>query len=827
MAKKAAAKHAKKKAGTPAGRMGKAVEKSAQHPLRVVLLDSHAILHRAYHAIPDFTKSNGEPTGAIYGLILTLLKIVETLKPDYIVATRDLPGKTLRHVEYAGYKATRAKIDEELIVQLKQAPLVFEAFGIPVYCKEGYEADDMLGTIVAQTSAHKGVETIIATGDSDTLQLVKPHVKVFMLRTGIADTVIYDEEGVRLKYGFGPEHVIDYKGIVGDTSDNIPGVPGVGATSAQKLISAYGDLAQIYKEIHASGVEAVAQKTGVRLQYIKKVAEHEAQAIFSKKLATIHHDVPIEFELPKQEYRLEDYASTIGPFLDAFEFRSLKERLKAKLADITDVEKTMVTAGKEVDPAALEETSVALWLLRSEISTPDLPDILTFANTEDFDRAREKIFTMLRETGRLSEVWESIEKPLIPIIHRMHKDGIAVDVKYLAALSKEYTAELAKIAARIYGHAGHEFNINSPKQLGDVLYDELKIGTGKQKKTATGARTTREDELSKMADLHPIIADVLAYRELQKLLSTYIDKIPSLVEKDGRLHAQFLQAGAATGRMASQNPNLQNIPVRTEHGKRIRESFVAADGFMLAAIDYSQIELRIAAGLSGDEKLIGIFQRGEDVHAATASQVFGVAPEAVDREMRRRAKVINFGILYGMGVNALRANLDEGAPADASVSREEAAHFLDQYFKNFSGLAAYIEESKASAAKNGYTETVFGRRRYFPGFKSSLPNLRAQAERMAVNAPIQGTQADIIKRAMIEADELVEKKNWRSRVRLLLQVHDELVYEVDAKTAEEIAHTLRRTMEGAISPELLSGVPIVAEVSIGANWGAVKKVPRL
>lgn len=801
--------------------MGEVVEKSSTQMSRVVLLDSHALLHRAYHAIPDFSSSKGEPTGALYGLILTLLKIRETLKPDYIIATRDLPGKTVRHADFAEYKATRVEIDAELIAQLKIAPRIFEAFGIPVYSKEGYEADDMLGTIVHQTSGRKDLETIIATGDSDTLQLVRPRVQVFMLRTGISDTVLYDEASVREKYGFGPEYVIDYKGIVGDTSDNIPGVRGVGDTSARKLVTTYGDLSHIYAALKKKGVDAVAEETGVRKQYVKLVAEHEDDAVFSKKLATIHHDVPIGFELPAKRYDMAEHGATIAPLLDEFEFRALKERLKDVLNIETQEDAVLDAAGAEVPEEKIRETALALWLLRSELANPDLQDILDFANAKDFESAHEKIFAQLRETGRLYEVYESIEKPLMAIVAKMHDVGIGVDTKYLKDLSKEYTKGLAALAGRIYAHAGHEFNINSPKQLGDVLYDELKIGAGgKLKKTSTGARTTREEELSKLADAHPIIGDILAYRELQKLLSTYIDKIPDLVSKDGRLHAYFLQAGAATGRMASEGPNLQNIPIRTEHGRRIRNAFVAEKGYALAAIDYSQIELRIAAGLSGDTKLIEVFQKGGDVHAAVAAQVFGVSEDAVDREMRRRAKIINFGILYGMGVNALRANLGAG------VSRDEAQKFLDDYFKNFSGIAMYMENTKKEAAKKGYTETLFGRRRYFSGFQSSLPGLRAQAERMAINAPIQGTQADIIKRAMVEADTLITKNGWEKKARLLLQVHDELVYEVDEKDAEHIARTLRDVMESVVDTALLGGVPILAEVSLGRDWGNVKKIPR-
>lgn len=808
---KTATKKAKPKS---VGKMGAELPK--EKPQRLVVLDSHAILHRAYHALPDFSSSKGEPTGALYGLILMVLKIAETLKPDYIVAARDLPGKTQRHELFEAYKAKRMKADDELVAQLHRAPLVFEGFGIPVYAHEGFEADDVLGTIVKKVSGRSDLEVVIASGDMDTLQLVGPRTRVFTLRKGLSDTVLYDEAAVIERYGFSAAQVVDYKALRGDPSDNIPGVKGIGEKTATELIKEFGTLERLYEEL-AKGPERL-EKRGVKPRIVQLLLDGKANAAFSKQLATIHPDVPITFELPKRHWHIEDHAESIVKLLDTLEFRALKERLRDVLK-IEGPQTSTDVAGKEIPHEEVEETALALWLLRSELANPDLQDILDYANTDDFAKAREKIFAQLQETGKLIAVYESIEKPLMPIVRKMHEVGIKVDVPYLKSLSKEYTKGLAEIAGRIYKHAGHEFNINSPKQLGSVLYDELKIGSGKTKKTSTGARTTREEELSKMADLHPVIADVLAYRELQKLLSTYIDKIPGLVAKDGRLHAYFLQAGAATGRMASDGPNMQNIPIRTEYGKRIRNAFVAEKGFTLAAIDYSQIELRIAAGLSGDEKLVGIFQRGEDVHTATAAQVFGVPPEHVDREMRRRAKIINFGILYGMGVNALRANLGP------SVSRDEAQAFLDDYFKNFAGIARYVEKTKAEAARTGYTETLFGRRRYFSGFQSSLPGLRAQAERMAVNAPIQGTQADIIKRAMVEAEEVIAKKGWTQKARLLLQVHDELVYEVEEKHAEEIAHELKRVMESVVDPKFLSGVPIVAEVSIGKDWGSVKKIP--
>lgn len=792
---------------------------------RLLLLDTHAIVHRAYHALPELTSARGEPTGALFGLSTMLLKSIVELRPDHIVAARDRAEKTHRHDLFEDYKATRAKTEEPLVEQLKRTGEIFDAFGIPTLDVAGFEADDVIGTVAKKMKKHKGVQTVILTGDMDMMQLVDDgRVEVFRLLTGINDIKLFDEEAVRVRYGFGPEHVADYKGIRGDPSDNIRGVPGVGDGSATKLIQAYGGLDDLYKAIRKEGVEAVAQKAGIQKRYVQLVADNEESARFSKQLATISTDAPVDLELPETPWRLEDHAASIEAMCDRFDFRSVKARVQSllsrkKVLEAED-EAGPAASAQDVDAGELKEVSVALWLLHSDLVYPSLQDILHYARTANFAAARAMIFDELKKTGRLLEVFENIERPLIPVVDRMHEIGIFLDTAYLKTLSREYSKELGVIAGRVFRHAGREFNISSPKQLGVVLYDELKITPEKQKKTAGGARTTREEELLKMSDQHPIIADVLAYRELQKLLSTYIDKMPAYVGKDGRLHAQFLQAGTTTGRMASQEPNLQNIPVKSEYGRRIRKAFAAPEGRVLAAIDYSQIELRIAAGLSGDKRLVEVFKKGGDVHAAVAAQVFGVPEEQVDYEMRRRAKVINFGILYGMGVNALRANLGEG------ITRDEASKFLDEYFKNFSGLARFIEATKAEAAAKGYTETLFGRRRYFSGFKSSLPNLRAQAERMATNAPMQGTQADIIKLAMAEADALIEQRGWRARAALLLQVHDELVYELAADDAEHMAQEIRGVMESVVDTKRLSGVPIIAEIAMGPNWGEVKRLAR-
>jgi len=790
---------------------------------RLVLIDSHAILHRAYHALPDFESSKGEPTGALYGLVSMFLKLVADLKPDYIVACRDLPGGTHRHEVYEDYKATRVQAEDALILQLEKAPRVFKAFGIPIFQEPGFEADDCIGTIVKKVSSQSDIEIVIATGDLDTLQLVSGQkVRVYTLRQGLNDTILYDEDRVRERYGFGPEHITDYKGLRGDPSDNIKGIAGIGEKTATHLITEFGSIEDIYEVLNDDQKEL--EKAGVKPRIVQLLKDGKKDALFSKKLATIHSDVPLDFSLPKEPWRLEEHLQTIVALCDELEFRSLRERV------LTTLKKNGVAATKEaqsslfgeetkqedVDATALKETALALWLVRSDVTTPTLFDILDFAHTKDFETARTAVFKALHESGRSHEVYEKIERPLVPVVEHMNARGVVLDRTFLSELSKEYTQELSKIEKRIHTHAGHEFNINSPKQLGEVLFDELGLSLAKQKKTATGARTTKEEELQKMSDQHPIIADVLAYRELQKLLSTYIDKMGELVGSDGRLHAEFLQTGTTTGRMGCQNPNLQNIPIRTEYGRRIRSAFVAPKGYVLAALDYSQIELRIAAGLSGDERLIDVFKKGGDIHTAVAAAVFNVPPEMVDREMRRRAKVINFGILYGMGVNALRQTLGE------NVSREEASKFLADYSASYPKLARYIENTKRSAALRGYTETLFGRRRYFPGFKSPLPNIRAQAERMAINAPIQGTQSDIIKLAMVEADRVIEKEGWRDDAHLVMQVHDELVYEISKKNADVIVRRLKEIMEQVVSLKDLEGVPIIAEVKMGKSWGELQ-----
>ncbi|HWO07709.1 MAG TPA: DNA polymerase [Candidatus Paceibacterota bacterium] len=785
---------------------------------RLVLIDSHAILHRAYHAIPGFSTSKGEPTGALYGLITMLLKVVDELSPDYVIAARDLPGGTFRDGLFADYKGHRAEADDELVEQIKRAPDVFEAFGIPVYSAPGFEADDCIGTIVEQLK-DSDIDVVIATGDLDTLQLIRGDaVQVYTLRQGIQDTILYDEDRVRERYGFGPEHIVDYKALRGDPSDNIKGVKGIGEKTAEQLITNFGSIEDIYKTLKKS--PAAFEKVGIKKRIVGLLEAGESDARLSKQLATISREAPIDFKIPQEEWKVSNHMGSIDVLCDRYEFRSIKERLHSRLKNLVaaDVARESETQPEELDPESVRETALMLWLLHSDITEPSLEQILDYAEARTFSEAREIIAKKLRETGRLQDVFERIEKPLIPVVQAMNARGVCIDKAALEKLAKEYRSELGAIAGRIFQHAGHEFNINSTRQLATVLYDELKITPERHRKTSTGLRTTREEELAKLSAEHPIIDDVLQYRELQKLLSTYVEKMAELVTDDGRLHAEFLQAGTVTGRMGCQNPNLQNIPIRTEYGRRIRSAFNAPRGFRIVSLDYSQIELRVAAGLSGDEKLIDVFKRGNDIHTAVAANVFNVPAEHVDKEMRRRAKVINFGILYGMGVNALRTNLG------ATVSRDEAARYLDEYFASYPQLARWVEKIKRDGERQGFVETVFGRRRYLPGFKSALPQLRSQAERFAVNAPIQGSQADIIKLAMVRADEMIKEKGWEEKVKLVLQVHDELVYEIHENIAEDAAREIRSVMEHVAPTDALSEVPIVAEAKIGENWDDMRKI---
>ncbi len=812
----------------------------------VVLLDAHAIIHRAYHALPEFLSSDGSPTGALYGLSTMIMKIIETLKPDYIIACYDLPEKTFRHEAYGGYKAGRAKTDDALITQLNSSRLIFESFGIPMYDAPGFEADDILGTIVHLFKKDKSIKIIIASGDMDTMQLIDDKkVQVYTLKKGINDTILYDEDKVLERFGFKPEFLPDYKGLRGDPSDNIIGIKGVGEVTAKTLIATFGTIENIYKKIKKD--ESAFKDVGISPRMIELLKNNEEEALFSKTLATIRTDAPIQFTLPEKTFWEAADLEKIEKVFVQFEFRSLFTRLKFFFGNNGKTNQESFRAGPgsanpgessqvlgspgprtparpfevsldlptNIDPAKLQEASIALWLLNSDIPNPKLEDILIFGKTKSFDEAYEVIFAKLKEK-KLEKIYEEVEKPIIPIVKEMEENGILIDKKYFEKLSIEYHKALEILRKKIYEMAGMEFNINSPKQLAEVLFEKMGIKTNK-KKNASGSFSTKFSVLEELEEENPIITQILAYRELQKLLSTYIDVIPEMAGSDGRLHSKFLQNATTTGRFSSIDPNLQNLPIKSELGKKIRNGFVAKSGHVLAAFDYSQIELRMAAMLSGDAKLTQIFSEGRDVHLGVASFVFNVPADKVDREMRRKAKIINFGILYGMGVTALRKNL--------GGTREEAQKFYDNYFSEFNGIRDYLENVKKFASEHGYTETLFGRLRRFQNINSRIPFLRNMAERTAINAPVQGTAADVIKLAIRYAYEDLEKAGLLGKVHLVLQIHDELVYEVEEKSLAQASAIIKDAMEGVLSRSYLkyqTSVPLLVHYHTGENFGEMK-----
>jgi DNA polymerase-1 len=785
----------------------------------LVLLDAHAIIHRAYHALPEFSSSSGEPTGALYGLSTMLMKIISDLKPDYIVACYDLPDKTFRHEAYDGYKAGRAKTDDALITQLINSREIFIAFGIPMYDAPGFEADDVLGTIVSELRKDNGMNIIIASGDMDTMQLVDDKkVQVYTLKKGINDTILYDEDKVVERFGFKPALLPDYKGLRGDPSDNIIGIKGIGEKTATTLITKFGTIEEIYKKLKVESVKF--KDLGLTERIINLIKDNEEEALFSKTLAKIRTDAPVHFNIPEKTFWENADLKKIEQVFIKFEFRSLFARLKVFFSNGSQsktetLETSLPKVAENVDSEKLQEASIALWLINSDIPAPTLEDILMFAKVTSFNEAYEYVFKKLKEKN-LDKVYLEIEKPIMPVVKEMQDHGILLDKKYLEDLSREYHKELDKLTAKIYKMAGTEFNINSPKQLGEVLFTKMGIKNTK-KKNASGNLSTKISVLEELEEGNPIITEIMSYRELQKLLSTYIDVIPQMAGPDGRLHAKFLQNGSTTGRFSSQDPNLQNLPIKSELGRRIRDGFVADKGSVLMAFDYSQIELRVAAMLSGDKNLTQIFKDKKDVHAGVASFVFGVPIDKVDSEMRRQAKVINFGIIYGMGVSALRKNL--------GGTREEAQKFYDNYFNQFSGIKNYLEEVKNFAVKNYYTETLFGRRRNFANINSRIPFIKSMAERTATNAPLQGTAADIIKLAIRFAHEDLKEAGLLGKVHLVLQIHDELVYEVEEDVLEKAQEIIKRAMQGVMERSFLhykTDIPLIVHSGFGKNLGEVK-----
>jgi len=745
----------------------------------LVLIDGHALVHRAFHALPPLNTQKGELVNAVYGFVLILLKVLKELKPDYLAATFDLPKPTFRHEEYEAYKATRVKAPDELYRQIGRVKDVLAAFNIPVYEKAGYEADDVIGTIAKKAEKQKEkIKSIIVTGDLDTLQLVNKQTSIFTLRKGVKDTVLYDAKMVEERYGLKPEQMVDFKGLKGDPSDNIPGVPGIGEKTAVELLKKYGSIENLYRELEKmrAGKEskAVGKKTPISEKLLDKLWENKEQAFFSKYLATIKLDVPLEFDLKDTRARDYDREKVVKLFKE-LGFYSLVERIP--LADEAGAE---AAAAREPSPRK-DETE------KGEVY--------------------EKIEQIYQAGAFSKEIYE-LEKALVPVIDETERNGIKIDVQYLGKLGGRVNKHLVDLEEKIYQAAGLNFNINSPQQLSQVLFEKLQIGTKGLKKTPGKVISTAAPELIKLKGQHKIIDLILEYRELMKLKTTYIDALPKLVAADGRLRTSYDQLGTTTGRLSSKNPNLQNIPVKTELGREIRRAFVAEKGCKLLAADYSQIELRVVATLAQDKNMLAAFREGKDIHSLTAAEVFGVKPEEVTSTMRRVAKALNFGVIYGMSVH--------GFAEAAGVESAKAREFIKKYFEEFAGVARYVDKVKEEAAKNGFVETFFGRKRFIPEINSSVWNLRQAAERMAINMPVQGTAADLMKMAMVDISEKPKVKS----VKLLLQVHDELIFEVSEDEIKAAAQGIKEIMENVYRLD----APLKVELETGYNWGEMQKL---
>lgn len=871
----------------------------------LVLIDGNAIIHRSYHALPPMATKSGESVHAVYGFAMTLFSVIDKFKPDYIAASFDLPGGTFRDELYADYKATRTKAPDDLYAQIPKVKELVQAMNIPIYELPGYEADDCVGTLSKQGEA-AGVEVIIVTGDTDTLQLVTDHVKVYTLRKGLKDMVLYGIPEVTAKYSFPPERLVDYKGLRGDSSDNIPGVKGIGEKGATDLIQEFGSLEDIY---------AALEKVKPKLR--EKLTADREMAFLSKKLGTIDTAAPVTLVL--DECATHDFnQATIETFLRSLDFYSLVKRIPGaavtesiaastkpakksakrvkSIATEADAKELLDRFRAEPVAVVVDETEASLFgsagiaavglatsteaveIIWNEttrevlstffadaeakkitINSKELAHVLSAVGAELAGTTEDVVLSAyILHAGRRSDIeslivehaggsWpdlslsekakalrqlalelraeletlaadqggeytvvtllQSIELPLVPVLFAMEQAGILLEPAVFKSLSQEIDASVQSLEKEIYKFSGKEFNLNSPKQLADILFVHLAIPTEGIKKNKTGY-STASPELEKLRAEYPIIKLIEEYRELFKLKTTYVDVLPGMVKADGRLHTTFRQDVAATGRLSSVDPNLQNIPIRTEWGARIRTGFIATPGKKLVGADYSQIELRIAAHLSGDENMTRAFREGEDIHRATAALVHGLTPEAVSDSLRREAKALNFGIIYGMGAFGLAQATD--------MDQKKAAQFIKDYLAKFSGVAKYMDDMKKFAHEKGYVETALGRRRFLPEIQSTNQALVRAAERMAINMPIQGLEADIVKLAMLATDRLIQEK-FSGQATLLLQIHDELIFEVDESVAEKFSAALKPVMEDVYK----LSVPLAVSVEIGNNWGEI------
>jgi len=894
---------------------------------KILIIDSNALVHRAYHALPPFTTKQGVLVNAVYGYITTLQNAIDKVKPDYIVATFDLPKKTFRHKMFPDYKANRKKAPDDLYAQIPLIKQFLKSCDIPIYEEEGFEADDVIGSISNILNDNEELEKYIVTGDKDTLQLVNKNTKIFTLGRGISDTVIFDKEKVIEKFQIDPSQVVDYKALRGDPSDNIPGVAGVGDKTATNLILEFKTLENLYENLDKVASSAVKKKLeadkeraflsqklaeidqGIKIDFDLKGTEktdfvndnfrqflidlgfksllkrffngenHSSQKAFDikvykdiqnksdweKMVKMIQKDKKIAISFQNKEgskkvdkigvaiknkedfesfFLQGEWAEKFGEILRDSEILKIGYDIKGSLSFFVQVSKKkskdflnnffdvqiasyLISAGARnkleklmfeefgaelkhkttkrgqasllVDTFELEQKELleqAIWIYKLQEEYQNKIEVVS--SEQNKNKVNEK-------SGNLKKLLIELENPLMKILAQMEVWGMGVDRKIFNEVSKITDEEVNKLEGEIFELSGEEFNVNSPSQLAKVLFEKMGISTVGIKKGKTGF-STNADQLNKIKAEHPVVAKIERYRELFKMKTTYADALPRLIADDDRIHTTFNQTVTATGRLSSSEPNLQNIPRKGELAKLIRKAFVADKGKKLVAVDYSQIDLRVAAHVSGDPKMIEIFESDLDIHQTTAAWVNGIDLEKVTKEQRKEAKSLNFGVLYGMGIY--------GFMQDSGVSKERAEFFIEQYMKNFKVLKEYLEKTKKYAAEHGYVETEMGRRRYVSGINSSNFQVKNAAERIAINLPIQGLAADIMKKSMIDVENEILVKYKEEEVKVVLQVHDELIFEVKEGLVENFSKEIKESMEKTYQLK----VPLKVEVSAGNNW---------
>jgi len=885
---------------------------------KLYLIDGNAYVHRAFHALPPLTTSSGQMVNAVYGFTRMLLKILWEQKPDYVAVCFDFPAPTFRHKEFADYKATRKETPDELRQQMPLARKVVKALNIPLFEKEGYEADDVIGTL-SEKASKAGIETVIVTGDKDALQLVDDSVKVL----NEPKNILYTESIIKEKMEVSPGQITDLMALIGDVSDNVPGVKGVGPKTATELIREFGTLENLYQNL-----------SKVKGKLREKLENGRESAFLSKRLVTLINDVPMEVDIrdcqvgefdreellrvlrelefrtlieeliPREEkhevnykglfnreefealveelgkaplisldlettspdpmrasivgisFALKPYVSFYIPLAHSYlgaprqlEKKYVLEKLKPILEN-AEIKKygqnikydLIVLRGEGINLQGIYfDSMVASYVLNPSKMSHNLNDIALeyldyrMTSLSELIGKGKKAITMdkvevervipyaccdadvvlrlaqimereLKEKG-LDSLFYGVEMPLLEVLAEMEMNGVIIDMDYLARLSQDFSARLREVEKEIYKFAGQEFNINSPRQLSFILFEKLKLPV--VSKTKTGPSTS-EEVLLQLTEKHKLPHLIIDYRELQKLKSTYIDAFPEMVNtQTGRLHTSFNQTVTATGRLSSSEPNLQNIPIRTEEGRKIRRAFIPDRGCVFVSADYSQIDLRVLAHISGDESLKDAFFHNEDIHRRTASEIFGVSPDAVTPELRRIAKTVNFGLSYGMS--------PYGLSRDLGVSQTEAEKYINSYFKKYKGVKEYIKDIVIQARKQGFVTTLLNRRRYLPEINSKNAAIRGFAERTAINTPIQGTSADIIKVAMIRISNRIRAKGLMAK--MSLQIHDELLFEVPEKEVDELSRLAKEEMEGAVSLD----VPVVVDIKVGRNWRDLKE----